>query len=1220
MAVSNIKDILNDRILILDGAMGTMIQKHKFTENDFRGKRFINHPCEVKGNNDLLSLTQPEAIVNIHREYLEAGADILETNTFNSNSISLVDYQMEDLVVELNREGARLAKKAALEFSGKTPEKPRFVAGILGPTNKTLSISPDVNDPAFRDISFEDLAKSYKEAAEGLIEGGVDFIMIETIFDTLNAKAAIFAVKTLFEEKNIELPIMISGTITDKSGRTLSGQTPAAFYNSLNHANPLSIGFNCALGAEDMRPHLEEVKANASCFISVHPNAGLPNQFGEYDDTPENMADVLESFAKEGLVNIVGGCCGTTPDHIKAIADRLESYAPGDVADDRHSTALSGLEPLNINNDSLFVNVGERTNVTGSRMFARLIKEEAYDEALSVARDQVENGAQIIDVNMDEAMLDSKAAMIRFLNIVATEPEIAKVPVMVDSSKWDVLEAGLKCIQGKGVVNSISLKEGEEKFIKEASLIRKLGAAVVVMAFDENGQADTFKRKVEICKRSYKLLTEKVNFPPEDIIFDPNIFAVGTGIAEHQNYAVDFINAVKEIKSTLPYALISGGVSNVSFSFRGNNPVREAINAVFLYHAIKNGMDMGIVNPGMLTIYEEIPKNLRDLVEDLILNRNDDATDKLLDAADQFTSSASSEKNNQKWRNDPVEERLSHSLVKGITDFIVDDVEEAYQKIGAGLKVIEGPLMVGMNRVGELFGSGKMFLPQVVKSARVMKKAVAHLLPYIEAEKKGGAQQKQQKVLIATVKGDVHDIGKNIVSVVLQCNNYEVIDMGVMVPALDILKKAEEIDADIIGLSGLITPSLDEMVHVATEMERLKIKKPLLLGGATTSKAHTAVKVDPQYCGPVIHVRDASLAVGVCRDILNPELKKSYEEKIKNEYEEVRNAHSKGSRGKELISLKEARNKKFQIDWNNYTPSVPKKPGITVLQNYDLEEISHYIDWTFFFHAWEIKGTYPAIMDDPKKGEEASKLLRDGKALLKRIIDEKLLTANAVIGLFNANSEDDDIILFDNQKRKISTIKNLRQQRPSKEGTTLSHSDFIAPAESGIEDYAGAFACTTGIGLENLVKEFDDNNDDYNSIMAKVLADRLSEAFAELLHLKVRKEYWEYAPDEKLSLDDLLHIRYQGIRPAPGYPACPDHSEKFELFKLLDVENNTGMKLTESGAMFPGASVSGYYFGNPDAHYFGIGKILKDQVEDYAKRKSISIEEAEKWLRPNLGY
>ena len=1223
--MDNISQILNhllrQRIMILDGAMGSMIQKLGLSESNFRGNQFLNHAKDLKGNNDILSITQPEMIKEIHRAYLKAGADFIETNTFNATTISQADYGTEAFAYELNRASASIAKDVTSEFKKRNPDHPRFVVGSIGPTNRTLSISPDVNNPGFRNITFIELATAYSQAAKGLIDGGADILLIETSFDTLNAKAAIYAIKTLLQQLKRPVPMMLSGTITDQSGRTLSGQTPLAFWHSVMHARPLSVGFNCALGAADMRPYLQEVSGHVDAFLTVHPNAGLPNQFGEYDDSPEYMAEILSGFAKEGLLNIVGGCCGTTPDHIAAIAEAVKSIKPRAIPKIQIATRLSGLEPLTITENSLFVNVGERTNVTGSRKFAKLITEEKYDEALSVARHQVENGAQIIDINMDEAMLDSEKAMVTFLNLIATEPDICRVPVMLDSSKWSVIEAGLQCVQGKGIVNSISLKEGETVFIDHARKILNYGAAVIVMAFDESGQADTYERKVSICKRSYQILTETVGFVPQDIIFDPNIFAIGTGIAEHQNYAMDFFKATQTIKETLPHVLASGGVSNVSFSFRGNNAVREAINAVFLYHAIQSGLSMGIVNPGMITIYEEIPQLLRERVEDVVLNKRPDATDRLLEIADQFAGTKKEQVADLSWREAPVEKRLSHALVKGITDYIIEDTKEAHQKIGSGLSVIEGPLMDGMNTVGELFGSGKMFLPQVVKSARVMKQAVGWLQPVIESENAGKDQHKKGKILMATVKGDVHDIGKNIVGVVLQCNNYDVIDLGVMVPAETILGKAKELNADIIGLSGLITPSLDEMVHVTSEMERQGFKIPVILGGATTSKIHTAVKIAPQYSGPVVHVKDASLAVGVCSNLLNPANAKTFTEQIQVEYNQLRSEHQQTSQI--YVSLDQARANQWKADWKHYQPVKPNQLGVTAFEKYDLEEISHYIDWNYFFTAWNLKGRYPFILKDDQVGEEAQKLFKDGQAMLHEIIKSKLLTANGVVGLFPANSVGDDIELYtdDSRAQILGRLHNLRQQiKREDDKPNLSFSDFVAPKPSGIQDYVGGFACTSGIGIDELVKKFENYGDDYNTIMVKILADRLSEAFVELLHLKVRRQIWGYASEENLDLKDLLSVRYQGIRPAPGYPACPDHSEKFDLFRWLGAEHITGIQLTESAAMYPGASVCGYYFAHPGSRYFSVGKLQKDQIEDYAKRKKMTIQETEKWLATFLGY
>lgn len=1225
---------LKDRILFLDGAMGTMIQRYELGESDFRGERFKNWASDLKGNNDLLSITQPQIIKSIHGQYLEAGADIIETNTFSSTTIAMADYKMEELAYELNAASARVAREAADEAETKD-SIPRFVAGVLGPTNRTASISPDVNDPGFRNVSFDQLVDAYYDAARGLIDGGADILLIETIFDTLNAKAAVFAVKKYFDDHEIEYPIMISGTITDKSGRTLSGQTSEAFYNALSHADPLSIGLNCALGAGDLRAYVEELANISRCAVSAHPNAGLPNELGGYDESPEQMAGQLEEWAASGFINIIGGCCGTSPDTIRAIKAAIERHAPRTIPEADNQCRLSGQEPFNINDDSLFINVGERTNVTGSARFLRLIKEENYEEAISVAQQQVESGAQIIDINMDEAMLDGTAAMTRFLNLIAAEPEIAKVPIMVDSSKWEVIEAGLKCIQGKGIVNSISLKEGEEPFIHHARLIRRYGAATIVMAFDEQGQADTQQRKIDICTRSYKILTEQVGFPPEDIIFDPNIFAVATGIDEHNNYGVDFIEATRVIKQTLPFAKISGGVSNVSFSFRGNNPVREAIHAVFLYHAIQAGMDMGIVNAGQLAIYDDIPKELRDKVEDVVLNRSPDATDALLEAAENYRGDAIGGKGrvvDLSWRELDVAARLSHALVKGITDYIDEDTEEARLQFAEPIEVIEGPLMDGMNTVGDLFGSGKMFLPQVVKSARVMKKAVAWLMPFIDAQKAEAAKNGKTvissnngKILMATVKGDVHDIGKNIVAVVLQCNNFEVIDMGVMVPAEDILKKAREENCDIIGLSGLITPSLDEMVHIAKEMKRQNFTTPIMLGGATTSSIHTAVKIEPEYEYPVVHVADASRAVGVSQSLLSDKLKDNFVKSVTEEYQAIRDARAKKAGKKNQISLDQARKNKNPIDWS-------KEPGITkpgflgskTFTDFPLAELKEKIDWGPFFQTWELKGRFPAILDNETYGEEARKVFQDARDMLDKIINEKWLKANAIIGFYPANSIiNDDVELYQDDSRTevLQTFHFLRQQMkkpPGKYNQCLA--DTIAPKDSGVQDYIGAFAVTTGIGIETKLAEFEKDHDDYQSIMLKALADRLAEAFAETMHELVRKQYWGYAADEALDNQALITEQYQGIRPAPGYPACPDHTEKATLWALLDVKDKTGIELTSSYAMMPASAVSGLYLAHPQASYFGTGKIHKDQVENYAQRKGISLAEAERWLSPVLSY
>ncbi len=1216
---------LSRRILVLDGAMGTMIQSYKLGEAEYRGKRFQDWPSDLKGNNDLLVLTQPQIIYDIHCAYLKAGADILETNTFNANSISMADYDMEDLVHEINFEAARLARAAADEYSSE--DRPRFVAGVLGPTNRTASISPDVNNPGFRNIDFDQLVASYLEAARALVEGGVDILLIETVFDTLNAKAAIYAVEEFFRQAGRKLPVMISGTITDASGRTLSGQTTEAFYNSLRHVDPISIGLNCALGPDLLRPYVEEMARVANVCVNVHPNAGLPNEFGEYDLGPQAMAEEIRGWAEQGLLNIIGGCCGTTPAHIEAIAEVVAHYPPRPRPEREKACRLSGLEALNIGKDSLFVNVGERTNVTGSARFKRLILEDDYDTALEVAREQVENGAQIIDVNMDEAMLDGKQAMVTFLNLIASEPDIARVPVMIDSSKWEIIEAGLKCIQGKGVVNSISLKEGEAAFIEHAKRVRQYGAAVIVMAFDEQGQADTQARKVEICARSYKILTEQVGFPPEDIIFDPNIFAVATGIEEHNNYGVDFIEATREIKRSLPHALVSGGVSNVSFSFRGNNPVREAIHAVFLYHAIQAGMDMGIVNAGQLAVYDELPQELRERVEDVVLNRRPDATERLLEIADKYKgdgSGGAGRKEDLSWREWPVAKRLEHALVKGIDSYIEEDTEEARLQAERPIHVIEGPLMDGMNVVGDLFGEGKMFLPQVVKSARVMKKAVAHLIPYIEAEKAEGAQA-AGKILMATVKGDVHDIGKNIVGVVLQCNNFEVIDLGVMVPAQQILQRAREENVDIIGLSGLITPSLDEMATVAKEMERQGFNIPLLIGGATTSKAHTAVKIDPNYNrGQTVWVKDASRAVGVAQNLIGEDSRAGFVAKIKQEYEHVRQAHAGRRAATHWLSLEAARANKLAIDWPFYEPPAPNDSGLLVFDDYSLEELSRYIDWTPFFHAWELKGLYPRILDDAEKGEEARKLFADAQAMLAQMIEHRWVRARGVARIFPANSiHEDDVVIYADEGRETPrmTFHFLRQQQqkpPGRPNRCLA--DYIAPAASGREDYLGLFAVTAGIGLDEHVQRFEAQHDDYSAIMLKALADRLAEAFAERLHQRIREEFWGYVPEEGLSNDDLIKEAYQGIRPAPGYPACPDHTEKRKIWELLAVERNAGITLTEHFAMLPTAAVSGFYFSHPEARYFAVGKINRDQVRDYANRKGVPLAEVERWLAPNLGY
>jgi 5-methyltetrahydrofolate--homocysteine methyltransferase len=1222
-----LRETLSKRIMILDGGMGTMIQGHKLEESDFRGERFADWPCDVKGNNDMLVLTQPEIIKAIHIQYLEAGADFIETNTFNATQIAMADYEMESISHEINLVAAQLARQACDEVTAKDPSKPRYVAGVLGPTNRTCSISPDVNDPAFRNVTFDQLVDAYYESTDGLVKGGSDLILIETVFDTLNAKAAIFAVDKYFDDNGIKLPIIISGTITDASGRTLSGQTTEAFWNSVRHARPIAIGLNCALGPKELRQYIQELSRVADCAVSAHPNAGLPNAFGEYDESPAEMAAEISEWAKSGFLNIVGGCCGTTPDHIRVIREAVEVHPARLIPDLPKEARLAGLEPMNIGADTLFVNVGERTNVTGSAMFKRLIKESDYETALDVARQQVENGAQIIDINMDEGMLDAEAAMVRFLNLIASEPDISRVPIMIDSSKWEVLEAGLKCIQGKGVVNSISLKEGKEKFVEQAKLIRRYGAAVIVMAFDEVGQADTQARKIEICERSYRILVDELNFPPEDIIFDPNIFAVATGIDEHNNYAVDFIEATGWIKQNLPYAKISGGVSNVSFSFRGNNPVREAIHCVFLYHAIKQGMDMGIVNAGQLAIYDDLPKELRELVEDVVLNRRDDSTERLLAVAEKYRGDGSAEEapEAQEWRSWPVNERLGHALVKGITEFIDQDVEECRHNYERPIQVIEGPLMDGMGVVGDLFGSGKMFLPQVVKSARVMKKAVAYLMPFIEAEKSDNASNSAGKVIMATVKGDVHDIGKNIVGVVLQCNNFEIVDLGVMVPAEKILTTAREENADLIGLSGLITPSLDEMVHVAKEMERQGFDIPLMIGGATTSKAHTAVKIEPAFKrDQVVHVTNASRAVGVASSLLSKERKAGFVQSIQEDYVKVRERHNARQNDKRRLNLEAARANKYPIEWEGYTPTKPRDLGIHVIEDMDLNVLKEYIDWSPFFHAWELAGRYPRILTDEIIGEEATRLFKDAQAMLDDLIAHKKIQARGVYGLFPANSvEHDDIELYADEDRTevLTTLHHLRQQTEKVDGKpNMCLTDFIAPKESGVDDYFGAFAVTAGIGVDKLVAEYEADHDDYNSIMVKALADRLAEAFAEYLHEFVRKEAWGYAADEALDNDALINEKYQGIRPAAGYPACPDHTEKGLLWSLLDVENKAHIEITESFAMLPTASVSGWYFSHPEARYFGVAKIGEDQVESYAKRIGMSKSETERWLAPNLGY
>ncbi|MEX2479985.1 MAG: methionine synthase [Gammaproteobacteria bacterium] len=1219
-------ELLRHKIVMLDGAMGTVIQKHQLDETHFRGERFVEHGHDLKGNNDLLCLTQPKLVKGIHRSFLNVGSDIVETNTFNATSISQSDYGLEHIVFELNRTAAVIAREAIAEYQAATGDAgPRFVAGVLGPTNRTASVSPDVNDPSYRNIDFETLRAAYYESCAGLLEGGVDVLLIETVFDTLNAKAAIYAVRQCLDAHGLELPIMISGTITDRSGRTLTGQTPEAFWNSVRHAEPLAIGLNCALGAKDLQPYIEELSRVADVHISVHPNAGLPNEFGEYDESPEYMANLIGDFAASGLVNIVGGCCGTTAEHIRAIAAAVADLPPRRIAEIQRCCRLSGLEALNITKDKGFINIGERTNVTGSPKFARLIKDGDLEAAVEVARQQVENGAQIIDINMDEGMLDSVALMQRYLNLIASDPDISRVPVMIDSSNWAVIEAGLRCLQGKGVVNSISLKEGEEKFIEQARLVRRYGAAVVVMAFDEQGQADTAERKFAICERSYRLLVDTVGFPPEDIIFDPNVLTVATGMSEHDNYAKAFFDATAAIKARLPYALVSGGLSNVSFSFRGNNPVREAMHSAFLYHGIQQGLDMAIVNAGQLGIYEQIEPELLRHIEDVLFNRDTGATDRLIEFARGVHGVAREVERDLAWRDQPVEARLSHALVRGIADFVVEDTEEARQQYPNPLGVIEGPLMDGMSVVGDLFGAGKMFLPQVVKSARVMKKAVAHLIPYIEEQKAAsGDTRAQARIVLATVKGDVHDIGKNIVGVVLQCNNFDVIDLGVMVPGKDILDTVERERADIVGLSGLITPSLEEMVLVARDMEKRGLRLPLLIGGATTSRTHTAVKIAPAYSGATIHVKDASRAVGVMTSLMSDDMRPGYMAKIADEYATVRQRHADRQQTTTLVPLDDARANRFATDWAHYAACTPARPGLHVLDDFPLAELVPYIDWTPFFMTWELAGRYPRILDDAVVGEHARQLYADAQAMLAEIVDRKQLRARAVFGIFPANTIGaEDIAIYTDAARAepAGVVHSLRQQGRKADGQPhFALADYVAPEASAVADYMGAFAVTTGIGLDRLTAAFEAEHDDYSSIMAKALADRLAEAFAERLHELVRKEYWGYARDERLANEELIAERYQGIRPAPGYPACPDHTEKRLLWQLLDVERNAGITLTDSFAMLPAASVSGWYFAHPDSRYFGVGKIGRDQVADYARRKGLSLAEAERWLAPNLSY
>ena len=1223
--VESLRTLLEERILVLDGAMGTMIQQYGLQEGDFRGHQYAPHPTPLKGNNDLLSLTKPDVIEAIHSAYVAAGADIIATNTFNANAISQADYGMESVVRDMNVAAARLARRVADRSTAREGQGAVFVAGSIGPTNRTASISPDVSDPAFRNITFDQLAVAYYDQVDALVDGGVDILLVETVFDTLNAKAAIYAIRNVLRDRAVDLPIIVSGTITDASGRTLSGQTTEAFWYSICHSEPLAVGLNCALGAAELRPHIEELAALADAYISCHPNAGLPNEFGEYQQSPEQMAEILGEFAKNGFLNLVGGCCGTTPDHIMAIAAAVAGVSPRVVPTIEPRLRLSGLEPLVIRPDTLFVNIGERTNVTGSRRFAELIQSGDYETGIEVARQQVMNGAQMIDVNMDEGLLDSQAAIVRFLNLVAVEPDVSRVPIVIDSSAWEVIEAGLKCIQGKGVVNSISLKEGEATFIEKARQIRQYGAAVIVMAFDEHGQAETVERKVEICSRAYRILTDQVGFPPHDIILDPNIFAVATGIEEHNQYAIAYLDAVRTIKETLPYAYVSGGISNLSFAFRGNNAVREAMHSAFLYHAVNAGIDMGIVNAGQLTVYDDIPQDLLIAIEDVLFNRRPDATERLTRLATTVSGSVASRQPQLHWRAESVETRLVHALVEGTVDFIEQDIEEARKQFERPIEVIEGPLMDGMNAVGDLFGSGKMFLPQVVKSARVMKKAVAHLVPFIEQARSNEALRNAPtgKLVLATVKGDVHDIGKNIVSVVLGCNGYEIIDLGVMVPASHILDAARREQADAIGLSGLITPSLDEMVHVAKELERQEMDIPLLIGGATTSRLHTAMKIAPHYSGPTIHVSDASRSVAVVSSLMRSAERDKYVDEIRAEYSVLRESHGDLAGKRRLIPLEEARRRKFDIDWDHYDPPHPRTMGVQVFSDIPIDALEQYIDWSPFFRTWELKGHYPEILEDPIVGLEARRLFDDARSLLRSITEQKLLTARAVIGLFPANAVGDDIELYMDEDRDtiMTTVRNLRQQIAKPPGRfNLSLSDFIAPKYKGIPDYFGAFAVTAGIGLQNLCELFERDQDDYNDIMSKALADRLAEALAEQMHARVRKEIWAYAAHEELTNEELIRESYLGIRPAPGYPACPDHTEKRRLFELLNVTANTSIVLTDSYAMWPAASVCGWYFSHPRSMYFGLGKIDRDQVMDYASRKGLSITEVERWLAPNLAY
>ncbi len=1221
-----LKEAMKSRILVLDGAMGTEIQKFELVEADFRGEEFADHQQDLVGNNDLLSITRPDVIEEIHAAYLDAGADILGTNSFGASSISQSDYGTQAWSREINIAAARVARETADRYTRQDPSRPRFVAGSIGPTNRTASISPDVNDPGYRNITFDQLVAAYAEQVEGLIVGGADLLLFETGFDTLNCKAAIFAAMGVLEELDRQIPLWVSGTITDASGRTLSGQTVEAFWHSIRHADPFCVGLNCALGASELRPHIAELAAICDVPVSCHPNAGLPNEFGGYDQTPDDTAEILGEFARSGFLNIVGGCCGTTPAHTRAIADAVSGVAPRDIPDIKPVTRLSGLEPLTIRPDSLFANIGERTNVAGSARFKRLIQEGDFETALDVGREQVLNGAQMIDVSMDEALLDSETAMTKFLNLIASEPDISRVPVVIDSSKWSVIEAGLKCLQGKGVVNSISLKEGEEVFVERAKAIRRYGAAVIVMAFDEEGQADTVDRKVEICTRAYGILTDQVGFPPEDIILDPNVFAVATGIVEHNRYAIEYIEACRILKQTLPHALLSGGVSNVSFSFRGNNVVREAMHASFLYHAINAGMDMGIVNAGQLAVYDDIPDNLLVAVEDVLFDRRTDATDRLVVLATTLRAEKAETRDDPKWRNLPVEERLSHALTEGLIAFIETDVEEARLAADRALDVIEGPLMSGMNRVGDLFGSGKMFLPQVLKSARVMKKAVGYLTPHIELERERDecVQRSEGRLVLATVKGDVHDIGKNIVGVVLGCNNFEIMDLGVMVPAEEIIETARRESADVIGLSGLITPSLDEMAHVAQEMERVGLDIPLLIGGATTSRAHTATKIEPHYGGPTVHVNDASQSVGVVRSLLTNESKVEFVRNVRRDYAKVRESRMAQARSKTTIPLAEARQNPAHIAWNGYDPPTPSKLGIEVFDSYPISELAGYIDWGPLFKAWELKGRFPQILDDPKSGDVAKKLFDDAQVLLDRIAGEGLLTAKGTFGLFPANTVggDDVEIYADADRKEVHAVaRHLRQQIAKPRGRpNYCLSDFVAPKTTGIPDYVGAFAVTAGVGIEDLCAEFESDSDDYRSVMSKALADRLAEAFAERLHERIRKEFWGYSPQEDYTNESLISEEYVGIRPAPGYPACPDHSEKVLLFDLIDVTGSIGISLTESCAMYPAASVSGWYFSHPQSAYFGLGRIGRDQIEDYAIRKNMDVAEVERWLAPNLAY